>query len=83
MKICTPRREPGTGPVTGERVQFVVVREAPHLKYHRNRTIDGVSYGAKEWPPRHERCEDPSFVQSQVFLFTLTESTHQRRESFL
>jgi len=38
-------------------VQFVVVREAPHLAHIRNRTIDGVSYAAKDWPPRHERCE--------------------------
>ena len=57
------QREPGTGPVSGDRVQFVVVREAPHLAHVRNRTIDGVSYAAKDWPPRHERCEDPAFVK--------------------
>jgi hypothetical protein len=63
---CVTRREPGTGPVTGERVQYVVVREAPHLADIKSRTIGGVSYAAKDWPPRHERCEDPAFVKAEV-----------------
>jgi hypothetical protein len=49
------KREPGTGPVSGDRVAFVVVKEAPHLADCRNRTISGVTYAAKDWPPRHER----------------------------
>ena len=66
------RRDPGTGPVSGDRVQFVVVREAPHLVHVRDRTIDGVVYAAKDWPPRHERCEDPVFVKQVLFVWVKT-----------
>ena len=66
------RRDPGTGPVSGDRVQFVVVREAPHLAHVRDRTIDGVVYAAKDWPPRHERCEDPVFVKQVCLVWVMT-----------
>lgn len=56
------KREPGTGPVSGDRVAFVVVKEAPHLANLRNRTIAGVTYAAKDWPPRHERCVETAHL---------------------
>ena len=55
-------------------VQFVVVREAPHLAHIRNRTIDGVSYAAKDWPPRHERCEVYNVMATRTR--TRTQITH-------
>lgn len=58
------KREPGTGPVSGDRVAFVVVKEAPHLADCRNRTISGVTYAAKDWPPRHERCVKSTKINS-------------------
>uniref|UniRef100_A0A7S0H8G1 DNA polymerase n=1 Tax=Hanusia phi TaxID=3032 RepID=A0A7S0H8G1_9CRYP len=59
------KREPGTGPVAGDRVHYIIVKEAPHLSHIKNRTIDGVTYAAKDWPPRHERCEDPAYVREK------------------
>ncbi|EKX53301.1 DNA polymerase delta catalytic subunit, partial [Guillardia theta CCMP2712] len=59
------KREPGTGPVAGDRVHYIIVKEAPHLSHIKNRTIDGVTYAAKDWPPRHERCEDPTYVKEK------------------